>query len=196
MPLDDLLAICPPPAKPQDCPTPADWTALETQVGHRLPSDYKAFLARYGTGVFGCYEDRESFFNLVKVLVPHFPPDRRGLNAIPEMMRWTELIGELHRDLPDIVPLPAWPAPGGLLYFGSTPKLRSFYWRTVGDDADAWTCDATDSGSENWFHWDGDMTSFLAAIAAKRVPDWIVEGATKFPLVFEALDDRPGFMMV
>src|SRR4051812_16013873 len=43
MPLDDLLAVCPPPAATEYCPTPAQWTELETQVGHRLPSDYKAF---------------------------------------------------------------------------------------------------------------------------------------------------------
>jgi hypothetical protein len=157
-----------------------------------LPSDYEAFLARYGTGVLGCYEDATSFFDLVKVLSPGYPADRTGQNAIPLMMELTEVIGEIGRRWPARVPAPAWPAPGGLLYVGGTTTQHCIYWRAVGDDADAWTCDVCDRGCDSWFHWDGDLTSLLAAIATKRVPDWIVEGPTKFPLVFEGVTLPPG----
>ena len=128
--------------------------------------------------------------------MPGYPPDVRRLSAIPKMMDATKIIGPMHLEYPESVPFPAYPEPGGLLYFGGTTTLHCFYWRTVGDDADAWTCDASDSGCENWFHWDGDMTSFLAAIAAKRVPDWIVEGPTKFPLVFERLGLPEGIQLI
>jgi hypothetical protein len=192
MALDDLLVICPPPATPEFIPTAAQWAELEKLVGHVLPSDYKAFLARYGTGGFGSYEDPTSFFDLVKVVSPGYPADRRGLNAIPFMMELTKTIGDIRREFAHRVPVPAWPEPGGLLFVGGTTTLHSIYWRTVGDDADAWTCDVCDYGCDKWFHWDGDLTSLLAAIATKGVPDWIIEGPTKFPLVFVRLDLPPG----
>jgi hypothetical protein len=195
MPLDDLLAVCPPPPTPVNPPTPEQWNELETLVGQALPPDYKAFLARYGSGGFGSFEDANTFFDLAYVLSPGQPPDRSSLNAIPLMIELTKTIADIRAKWPALVPSPVWPEPGGLLYAGGTTTEHSIYWKTAGK-ADAWTCAVSDYGCDNWFEWNDDLTSLLAAIATKRVPDWIVEGPTNFPLVFRSVEGLSGVKLV
>jgi hypothetical protein len=72
------------------------------------------------------------------------------------------------------------------LYVGGTTTTHCIYWKTSGE-ADSWTCSVCDRGCDNWFEWNGDLTSRLAAMATHQVPDWILEGPTSFPLVFRDL---------
>jgi hypothetical protein len=195
MPLDQLIAVCPPPAAPLNPPTGEQWRALEAMVGHELPSDYKAFLSRYGSGVFGAFEPGGAFCDLVFVLSPGHPPDRHALNAIPLTMELTQVVGDIKRKWPALVPAPAWPEPGGLVYAGGTTTQHCIYWKTTGA-ADAWTCAVSDYGCDNWFEFDGDLTALLTAIVTQRVPDWIIEGPTKFPLVFRGVGELEGVRLV
>src|ERR1035437_2084435 len=48
--LTRLVAIMPPPRTPTLPPGPDDWPSVERELGIGLPSDYKAFLATYGSG--------------------------------------------------------------------------------------------------------------------------------------------------
>ncbi len=187
MPLRELLAVCAPPARPIHVPTASQWSDLEALVGHALAPDYRALLERYGSGAFGAFDEQGSFFDLAFVLSPGEPPGKHDVNAIPLMMELTRTVADIKSQWPEQVPFPVWPEPGGLLYVGGTTTTHSIYWRTTGSE-DAWTCVVGDYGCDNWFEWSGDLTSLLAAMVAGRVPDWIVAGVARFPLVFLDLD--------
>lgn len=182
MALEDILRVCSPPVSPVQIPDAAQWRALEADLGLVLPPDYKAFLARYGSGGFGSHE-ADGFFDLAYVLSPGAPDDKHDQSAQRWMRRLTEDIHAIRQRFPDLVPYPTRPAEGGLVYAGGTTTQHCFYWRTIGAPQ-AWTIAACDRPCDRWFDWDGDLTSFLAAIAERRVPDWIVAGPTRFPLVF------------
>jgi hypothetical protein len=182
MALDDISRVCSPPTIPGQIPDEAQWQALEGDLGLTLPPDYKAFLARYGSGCFGAQE-QGGFFDLAYVLSPGAPDDNHGQSALRWMRRLTEDIQAIHKRFPDLVPFPTRPADGGLVYAGGTTTQHCFYWKTIGAP-ESWTIVACDRACDHWFEWNGDITSFLAAVAERRVPDWIVAGPTRFPLVF------------
>jgi hypothetical protein len=182
MAIDDILRVCPPPANPIQVPTDAEWRALEADIGLSLPTDYKAFLSRYGSGGFGS-DERDGFFDLSYVLSPGAPDDKHGQNAIPWMRRLTEDIHEIQQRFPHLVPFATRPADGGLVYVGGTTTQHCLYWKTSGSP-DTWTLAVCDRPCDHWFEWNGDVTSLLAAIAERRVPEWITQGPTRFPLVF------------
>src|SRR5687768_3007039 len=46
-PLNELIAPLPPPVNPYA--TSVDWPSVESQIGLRLPDDYKAFIKVYGS---------------------------------------------------------------------------------------------------------------------------------------------------
>lgn len=185
MPIQDLLAVCSPPARVVDRPSLEQWAALEQQVGRALPPDYKALLDLFGSGAFGSYEEGGAFFDLIFTLSPGCTRD--DLDAFALMLDLSEVIAEMKRQWPGDVPYPVWPEPGGLLYLGGTTTTHCIYWRTDGPP-DTWTVAICDRPCEAWFHWEGDLTSFLAAMVTRRVPEWIIEGPSRFPLVFEDLD--------
>jgi hypothetical protein len=182
MALDDIIRVCPPPEKPVQIPDTTHCTALESDLGITLPQDYKAFLARYGSGCFGAYE-ADGFFDLAYVLSPAAPDDKHGQSALRWMKRLSDDIHAIQQRFAGKVPHPTGSAPGALVYVGGTTTQHCFYWRTVGAP-DAWTIVACDRYCKPWFEWGGDITSFLAAMVERRVPDWLVSGPTRFPLVF------------
>lgn len=183
MPVDALLSVCPPPETPAYPPQPQHWAALEAQVGGPLPADYRMLVARYGSGVFGAYDDAGAFFDLLFVLSPAHPPGPHDLNAVPLMTELTKSLADIQGRWPKQVPFPVWPGPGGLLYVGGTTTQHGLYWQTQGP-ADAWTCVVGDFGCDHWFFWEQDLSSLLAAVVSGHVPGWITEGAPRFPLVF------------
>ncbi len=67
--------------------------------------------------------------------------------------------------------------------------------KTTGEQ-DSWTCVIGDYGCDNWFEWNGDLTSLLAAMAMGRLPAWILEGVAKFPLVFLDLETMERMRLV
>jgi hypothetical protein len=148
-----------------------------------LPSDYKGFLERFGSGGLASHEGEDAYFDLVWILSPGHPPDKRDLNAIPLMSDLNEKNREMRSRFPRRFPFPVWPDAGGILMVGGTTTRNDIYWRTIGDP-DSWTCVVCDTYLDNWFEWSGDVTSLLAAMVQRRVPDWIVAGPTKFPLLF------------
>jgi hypothetical protein len=47
-----LTSLVTPPTQPSDVGQLAQWPQVEAELGIALPSDYKAFLATYGSGSF------------------------------------------------------------------------------------------------------------------------------------------------
>jgi hypothetical protein len=186
MTLRELEQIVPPPVVPLHPPTAEHWQALEAAVGP-LPSDYVELATKYGSGSFGAEEGPGTFFDLAYFLSPGHPKQRRGdIGALPRMVDETDSLRELRQRFPDQVPTPVWPDPGGLLYAGGTTTRHAIYWKTKGKP-DTWTCAVSDHYGDDWFEWNGDLSSLYLAIATANVPTWIVEGPTRFPLVFRDL---------
>ena len=97
--LDDLTAVLPPPKRPFRAV--GDWGATEAAIGLVLSSDYKAFIAVYGSRVInGCLDIENPF------------------NANDDTRAWWVNFAAFYHDLPQYgqdVPYPVFPQPGGLL---------------------------------------------------------------------------------
>jgi uncharacterized protein (TIGR02996 family) len=117
-PIDELRLVLPPPKRPLNAV--GNWAEVEQQLGLPLPSDYKAFIASYGSGTVGCIE-------IVSPL---------GLtrNVREWWVNWAGLISDLAEY--EEVPYPVFPEPGGLLPFGTLGDVDLLTWRTLGDPAD------------------------------------------------------------
>jgi hypothetical protein len=52
MSITDLKKLVPPPSKPFEVDTLAQWGEIEQRLGTKLPDDYRQFVFAYGTGLF------------------------------------------------------------------------------------------------------------------------------------------------
>ena len=52
MSIADLMKLVPPPAKPFEVGTLAEWAKVEAELGTQLPQDYRDFVFAYGSGLF------------------------------------------------------------------------------------------------------------------------------------------------
>jgi hypothetical protein len=100
--LDKLLEVLPPPRQPLDAH--GNWDAVETAIGLRLPSDYKAFIAAYGSGAINNCLDIGN-------------PLGQGI----DVGRWWTNWAQFYPDTAEYVntPYPVFPQSGGLLPFGT-----------------------------------------------------------------------------
>ena len=107
MALSELISIVAPPAKPTESGGASQIAFVEEVLGMQLPRDYYAFANAYGTGMFpfdypGSIDVRNPFS------APYFQVIHEDLNLLrfwkPKMPEW--------------VPYPIFPEPGGLFPWG------------------------------------------------------------------------------
>ncbi|MFI6947983.1 hypothetical protein [Streptomyces sp. NPDC050422] len=98
---------------------PVDWRATEQALGTRLPGDYKEVVNLFGYGSFDMY---------LEVLVPGV----RGLDLVEWSASARAHTADLWR------PHPVYPAPGGLLRWGTSEQELDFVWQTGAPDPDDW----------------------------------------------------------
>lgn len=153
MSIGNLIRVVPPPERPGD-PFTGSWREIEAKLGTALPSDYKAFVARYGLGVF--MED-------VSIWTPR--AYKRFMRLEFEAPQGLKILREV-----EDFRFPLWPEPGGLLPFGTTINSDYLTWRTEGPP-DAWRITVVDRGSGfNEVHdHDCDLTDFLTAVAMNEL---------------------------
>ncbi|MFB9593546.1 SMI1/KNR4 family protein [Streptomyces racemochromogenes] len=115
--MDSLTRLIPPPPEPVDAR--GDWSAVERELGVRLPEDYKALVGTYGWG---------EFCDFLSLRTPFGDSPHNGLewqsgdpSAPP---RWN---GQ------ERYPYPLHPQPGGLLIWGTTMDADRLCWSTAGD---------------------------------------------------------------
>jgi hypothetical protein len=115
-PLAELVEVMPPPKRPLHAE--GDWEAVEAAMGLRLPTDYKAYIRTYGSGMVNSCLDIPS-------------PLRPGENV----RRWWTSWAEFYSDIAEYVhtPYPVFPQPGGLLPFGTLGDVDILNWLTVGE---------------------------------------------------------------
>lgn len=141
----------------QDPPgTPVDWAAVEKDLGTRLPGDYKETVDLLGPGSFDLYVD---------VIGPRSDDTDGGLRA------WADLDARHAPSLWD--PYPAFPAPGGLLRWGTSEQELDFVWLTGDhgsegpDDPDDWVVMVREAGGE-WETYPYGFGEFLVRALTDR----------------------------
>jgi hypothetical protein len=100
--------------------TTGDWSAVENRFGTDLPSDYKAFVETYGTGIL-C--------EFVEIFNPFSD------NPAMDLLKAGQSLTDYYRSLsttPYPCPYPVFPDPGGLLVFGMTINGDHLHWHTLG----------------------------------------------------------------
>lgn len=109
--IDELVALLPPPAVPLDAD--GDWDAVEPGV----PSDYRAFVERYGRCVLNGDWSVYSPF---------------GKPTLETRIGLTDTARDHREDYPEEFPYPLYPEPGGLLAWGESGRGELLCWLVEG----------------------------------------------------------------
>ncbi|MFB7512790.1 hypothetical protein [Streptomyces sp. NPDC056144] len=145
---DELQALLGEPGRRQSAPD--DWYEVEQHIGSALPSDFKAFLNAYGSGVIS------------DELVVYHP---RGSSPLLERMRKTHQIFSerraraLDRGDSEYVPYPIHPEAGGLISWGYDYSGDEHFFLPCDADPDRWKI-VTMVHEEGCETFDGPFTSF------------------------------------
>ncbi|WP_227984327.1 SMI1/KNR4 family protein [Nocardia spumae] len=120
--LDELMRLLGSPSLRRPA---GDWAEVESYIGSGLPSDFKAFLDTYGSGVISG-----------ELVVFH--PQGTSSPLLPRMRTIHETFGELREDDPDDVPYPIHPEPGGLISWGYDYSGDEHFFLPCDPDPERW----------------------------------------------------------
>ena len=121
--LKPLTALLPPPKNPVGLGR--TWLEVERELGVALPSDFKDFVDKYGTGLIAGAGSDLGFLHVWNFRDPDRPSIVDAVSGVIKGYEDAKKKGYAS-------PYPFYPAAGGLLPFASTPDGDYFNWRTVG----------------------------------------------------------------
>jgi hypothetical protein len=153
---DELTRLVPPPTSP--AAARGDWGIVERELGLVLPVDYKAVVSTYGSG---------KFFRFVSVFSPFVAnrPWSLGYQAQIQADNFRAYTAEGFR-----VPFPIYPAPGGLVCFGTTENCNCLNWLTAGHP-DRWGLAIWDTDCLTmWPFPELGLAGFLVQLAKRELP--------------------------
>ncbi|MFE4657072.1 SMI1/KNR4 family protein [Streptomyces hydrogenans] len=138
-------------------PRRIDWEVLFGRLGTRLPDDYIILAQSYPRLEIGQ-------FLTVTAPVPGYEEGfvesmKMDLEGAEEMSQ-KGMTGDY----------PVFPAPGGLLRWGSSIDGDEFHWRTQGHP-DEWTV-VVAGRNDDWSHHEGTLTSYLAGLCSGTIPPY------------------------
>jgi len=150
MTIENLIKAVPPPAATFEAFV-GPWEEVEAELGTALPQDYKDFVRLYGRGYF---------MQFLGVAVPRSrnPNTRLELRVPRTSEAFRTFAGS------EELPYPIWPAPGGLISFGSTDNGDELFWLAQGPPSD-WRVVVWGRGLLEFEVFDCDLTDFLAGLA-------------------------------
>ena len=172
MQIDNLRTILPVPPSPVETHC-RPWSAVEQEVGTRLPDDYKEFIELYGSGRIGAF---------IWVLNPF--ASNQFISLGRQIVDRLGALEALARDFGEQCPYPLFPQSGGLLPFAVTDNGDVIYWITNGDP-NAWRVVVNEARGPRYEEFASNATDFLAAILTHRVnctvfPESLQEFAARF----------------
>jgi hypothetical protein len=178
MSVEEIMAVVRPPEKPDEVEDENSWAFIERELGITLPSDYREFIFRFGSGVL-CYHFR--VFNV-------FSKDQ--YIGLPGVHRVCENLRAFKKEEGDeYIPYAIFPERPGILPWGNDCNGNEYYWFTQGGPEE-WTVVKSERGGPLWKEFGYTMTTFLAK-ALKREVGGLWSG--KFPLpqhlIFEKYTD-------
>ncbi len=158
-PLFDLVA---PPREPLETGNPKTWEQAEARLGSALPSDYKAFIDRYGSGsfddfilvynLFACNEYHNLFY---------------ALDTLHQSSRQTRLKGDPAWSV--VHPFDLFPAPEGLLPWGCTTHMEDiFFWQVKGKP-ETWETIFYHLRTGEYEVWKHPLTVFLYQLFTRKI---------------------------
>ncbi|HEX3315461.1 MAG TPA: ankyrin repeat domain-containing protein [Gemmataceae bacterium] len=140
MSIEKLVKLVPPPKDPVELGAKKDWARAEKTLGVKLPSDFKEFIDRYGSGEFAGF---------YIVYNPFSASDASNLLA-----RFESLGGqyrERHEDDPDNFPLDMFPQVPGMVPWGHDTNGHTYFWLVKNKKTpDEWTI-VWDEGDDQGF---------------------------------------------
>jgi hypothetical protein len=145
--LDDLTQLLIPPADPLAPGSPDEWAQVEQRLGTELPSDYKAFISRYGAGTI------DDWF--VWVLSPFSPATPGNLEHRLAEHREEHGFNVQYFDEPD-----------GLIPWADNADRGMAFWETHDSDPQRWTVVTV---VEDYIQrWPENMTTFLRKVLLRE----------------------------
>jgi hypothetical protein len=165
--IDSLLRIVSAPNEPAEAPLPGEWDEVETRLGFVLPSDYKAFIERFGSGHFDEFLWVLNPFSANEAI--RFPDASERQLAI---LRWL-------RDGGEQLPYPIYPEPGGIVVWAETANGDCLYWITSEASPDEWSVTSNEARGQDWYDHPGPMSAFLADLLNRTI--WVEFISSVFP---------------
>jgi len=160
--MDHLPDIITPPSKPDETGAPKSWAKIEARLGLQLPSDYKAFIDRYGSG---------SFDDFIIVYNPFAENEYLNLFYALDTLHWADQQMQLIQDVvwTAVQPFELYPATEGLLPWGCTTNLGdTFFWQIKGPP-ETWETIFYNLRSGEYEVWKYPLTDFLYGPFTQRV---------------------------
>ncbi len=136
-----------------------DWEAIESDLGLRLPADYRLLAESFPVGTFRRF---------IRLRLPERWPDGRVrfldefASAQLEAMRENRDTGE------QVLPYPLFPEPGGVLPWGDIVSPGVAFWLTGPGDPDRWPVVVATEECDYWDRFDGSACEFLTSVATAR----------------------------
>ncbi|RFU87970.1 hypothetical protein DY218_04235 [Streptomyces triticagri] len=165
-----LAQAIPPPNRESEV---RDWRGVESELGRRLPDDYKEITERYGPGVFG---------DFLHIYQPDSPwPQLDLAQQVEDELTALKELAAAGEEIPYKLDRPA-----EIVTFGRDENGDSLFWHCRDmESPNNWTVLVKDARAPDWFPFGGGLSDFLTAVLA---------GRTRFP-VFPAdfPPIRPGF---
>lgn len=155
--LDRIQRLMPPP----DQVPRVDWSTAPVLAGFQFPSDYRAFVDRYGAGRLG---------DELSVFTPLMSGAWIGAaNGFEAMTGFTEHeVGRAMREMreawPEHFPFSFHPEPDGLLAWARNPNSDACFWHMNGPDPDTWPVYVWNRGGRGaaaWSRYDDGMTGVV-----------------------------------
>jgi hypothetical protein len=149
MPLERLKQVLPAPGAPSEPGSPGLWPDVEQSLGCALPTDYKDFIATYGSGSISQFAYVHNPFsanplgNLMKRAIPILQAYKTSRSTFPASYRF-----------------PVYLEPNGIYPWGSTDNGDELFWITA-SKPDQWSVFLLGSRASAFEVIDTSMTNCL-----------------------------------
>lgn len=142
------------------CGDTVDWSAVEQVYGSSFPADYRAFVAKFGSG---------SIEQMVGIQIPAVTSDEQHGNTVSRLSEEALADEAVNR----------WgPADEGqhrleeLLIWGWTAAADTLCWITTDPDPDRWRVAVYSRGNLEWSVYRCGMAEFLLKLLRNEWPKW------------------------
>lgn len=161
--MNELIKLVPPPFQPVDIGNDQDWLAIERKIGLALPTSYKNYISRYGSGQIGRF---------LWIYNP-FSNDQNInlLTQVDIVLDVLRTVKAKHGE--SICPYAIFPEESGLLPFGRTDNGDDLFWLTEGNPEE-WKIIIQATRSDKFEEHENNLESFLEKLISGNLGSEII----------------------